>query len=95
VLHIHWQEQQLEVDRLVFRRGHRGSYEAILSGLATRLRVAIADDSAEPRPGDFWLGCLPRAGWGDTDPSLIGWASAVEVPLAAGLLGLTASNSIE
>ena len=94
MLRIHWQGQQLNVGRLVFRR-NRDSYERSLRDLATHLQLDVGDDSADPKPGDFWVGCHPRAGWGDADPELIGWASIVEVPLAVGLLNLNALNAVE
>jgi hypothetical protein len=89
VLQINWQEQWLQVRRLVFRRGGSLSFDAAIDSLAARFRLQVADDRAEPRPGDFWIGCHPRVGWGNADPNLIGWASMVEVPLALGLLRLS------
>jgi hypothetical protein len=94
VLRIYWQGQQLDIGRLIFQH-NRDSYAKALSDLATRLRLDVGDDSADPRPGDFWVGCHPRTGWGDADPELIGWASVVEVPLAVGLLNLNAINAVE
>jgi hypothetical protein len=61
VLSIYWQGQQLDIGRLVFQR-NRDSYDKALSDLANRLRLDVGDDSADPRPGDFWVGCHPRAG---------------------------------
>lgn len=86
MLHIHWQNQRLQISRLVFRRESGSSFDGILDSLAARFRLQVADERAEPHPGDFWIGCLPRAGWGHVDTSLIGWASLLEVPLAVGLL---------
>jgi len=93
MLRIQWQGQHLDIDRLVFRQ-NRDSYERSLSDLASHLRLDVGDDSVDPKPGDFWVGCHPRAGWGDTDPELIGWASVVEVPLAVGLLNLSAVKAV-
>jgi hypothetical protein len=86
VIQINWQDQVLRVRRLVFRRDRERRCEAVLDGLAERFQLEVADDRAEPQPGDFWIGCHPRAGWGDSDPARIGWVSFVEVPLAVGVL---------
>jgi hypothetical protein len=86
VIQVNWQEQVLAVRRLVFRRGHERGFDAALDRLAARFGLEVTDDRTDPRPGDFWLGCHPRAGWGAADPERIGWASAVEVPLAVGVL---------
>jgi hypothetical protein len=77
---------------LVFRRGHEFAFDAILDRLAARFHLEVTDDYADPRPGDFWIGCHPRAGWGDADPDRIGWVGLVEVPLAIGVLRRTAAE---
>ena len=90
MIQIIWQDQRLSVNRLVFRHGHETAFDATLDRLAARFRLELSDDLTEPRPGDFWLGCHPRTGWGSGNPERIGWASAVEVPLAVGVLKYTA-----
>ncbi len=91
MIHVNWQDQWLDVRRLVFRRGHEDTFDAALDRLAARFRLEVTDDGSDPRPGDFWIGCHPRSGWGDADPERIGWASLVEVPLALGVLNSTAA----
>jgi hypothetical protein len=92
VIHVYWQDQLLDVRRLVFRRGHEVTFDATLDQLASQFGLAVTDDGADPRPGDFWIGCHPRSGWGAADPERIGWASVVEVPLAVGVLNRTAGD---
>ncbi len=86
MIRMNWQDEPLEINRLVFRRGLSRSLDAAIDSLVTRLRLESAGDETDPRPGDFWIGCHPRSGWGEADPRLIGWASVVEAPLAVGLL---------
>jgi hypothetical protein len=93
VIQVNWQAQVLNVRRLVFRRGNEFSFDAVLDRLAAGFYLEVADGRAEPRSGDFWIGCHPRAGWGDADPARIGWASLVEVPLAVGVLNLAAAQN--
>jgi hypothetical protein len=94
VIQVNWQGQQLDVRRLILRRGYRDSYETALLVLAEGLRLTVADDASDPQPGDFWIGCHPRAGWGGADPGRIGWASIVEVPIAVRLLRVTARDAV-
>lgn len=83
---VHWQDQLLNVRRLVFRRGLEQAFDAVLDRLAERFHLDVADDRAEPLPGDFWIGCHPRGGWGNADPNLTGWASLIEAALAINVL---------
>ncbi len=86
MIQVYWQDQLLNVRRLVFRRGHERAFDASLDQLAKQFHLDAADDRAEPQPGDFWIGCHPRGGWGTADPNLTGWASLIEAPLAVGVL---------
>lgn len=86
MIQVSWQDQLLSVRRLVFRRGHTFTCDAALDRIAARFRLEVADERAAPRPGDFWVGCHPHAGWGGADPDHVGWASIVDVPLAVGAL---------
>ena len=92
MIRVNWQDQVLNVRRLVFRRGNESSFDAVLDRLAAGFGLEVAADRAEPRPGDFWIGCHPVRGWGDADPARIGWASLVEVPLAVGILNRAAAQ---
>ena len=92
MIRLYWQDQILDVSRIVLRSNDRSAYEETLVDLAHRLRIDVGRDDTTPTPGDFWVGCHPRAGWGDADPSRIGWASLVEVPLAVGLFHLKAAE---
>jgi hypothetical protein len=83
MIRIVWQGEELVVGRVVLRRDRRaGAYHRPLCEAADRGGLAVADQSADPRPGDFWVGCSPEAGWGDADPARTGWAGLLEVPLA-------------
>jgi hypothetical protein len=87
MLRLFWQGQNLNVNRLIYRRGLGSQFDDAISAIASRLQIALGDDDSEPRPGDFWIGCHPRTGWGEADPLQIGWASIIETPLVIGLLG--------
>ena len=93
MIHVSWQDQLLNVTRLIFQCGPGCTFGAVLERLASRLDLGTADDRTDPRPGDFWVGCHPRAGWGDADPELTGWASLVDVPLVVDLLRRTAAGA--
>ena len=82
MLRIEWQNQWLTVRRIVFHTGEPDTYTRALTAAAGRHGLSVSDPATDPRPGDFWIGCHPRGGWGDADPSRIGWASIVEVPVA-------------
>lgn len=82
MLRIDWKDQWLAVSRLVFDADDAPSYANQLLSAARRDGLAVADPTALPRPGDFWIGCHPAGGWGDADPDRIGWASLAEVPVA-------------
>lgn len=94
VITINWQEQALSVRRIVLRSGEQNYYERSADELAGDLGLEVVDDTVEPRPGDFWVGCHPRVGWGETDPALVGWASFIEVPLAVGLFRARARAAV-
>lgn len=94
MIRIVWQGDELVVSRVVLPRDRRaGHYHRPLCEAADRGGLAVADESAEPRPGDFWVGCSPDRGWGDTDPALTGWAGSLEVPQALRQLRLAASRN--
>lgn len=95
MVRLNWQGQHLTIDRLVFRQEHRDAYVKTLNELAVRLHLDLGDAAAEPRAGDFWIGCQPRSGWGNAEPELIGFASVIEVPLAVGLLKLSSLEAVE
>jgi hypothetical protein len=81
MIRINWQEQAFEVRRLVFGRDTRPGLDADLRALVDEHRLEVADDRADPRRGDFWVGCHPARGWAGADPAEVGWASLVEVPV--------------
>jgi hypothetical protein len=90
VIRVHWQDETLWVRRLVFRPSDWRSAGVPVEQLAARAGLLIADESATPRAGDFWLGCSPLGGWGDADPAAVGWACFVDAPLAFALLWVAA-----
>jgi hypothetical protein len=86
MIRIHWQDEDVTVKRFILRADNSDHYTTAIADLAHRHDVGLADDSTEPAPGDFWLGCHPAKGWGDADATQIGWASIVEVPVAVAAL---------
>ncbi|QJW98940.1 hypothetical protein [Frigoriglobus tundricola] len=93
MIQVHWQDQLLDVRRLVFRRGFAPAFDAVLDRVAGLFHLDVADDRAEPLPGDFWIGCHPRGGWGNADPNLTGWASIIDAPAAVSVLRRTAARA--
>jgi hypothetical protein len=86
MLQVNWQGQRLDVSRLVFKCEQKNLYDTALARIAAHLHLEVADDRTEPWPGDFWIGCYPRAGWTSAEPERIGWAITLEVPLAVAVL---------
>jgi hypothetical protein len=86
MIRVTWQNQNLNVRRLIIRKNDWPQRGAELTALANRTGVSLADDGVVPQAGDFWLGVYPGGGWGNADPALVGWASVVEAPLAAEVL---------
>ncbi|MCE9561364.1 MAG: hypothetical protein K8U57_04860 [Planctomycetes bacterium] len=97
MIQIQWQDRlltprrlvKLTVRRLVFRASDWPVGGSFVRNLAEQAGLEIADEYATPTPGDFWLGCSPRSGWGQADPDTIGWACSVEVVLALSILRRT------
>lgn len=79
---VDWQNKTLQVDRLVVASDHRMRTLNSLLLFAQELGIKVVDESNEPQPGDFWLGVLPRAGFGNLPTNQIGWASRHEVNVA-------------
>ncbi|MBA4189994.1 MAG: hypothetical protein C0467_18570 [Planctomycetaceae bacterium] len=94
MIQIQWQDRlltterkvKLTVRRIVFRTSDGPVIVAIVRSIADAAELEMANEQATPQAGDFWLGCSPRLGWGQTDPDLIGWACSVEVSLALSVL---------
>lgn len=86
MIRLNWKQEDLSIRRLVIPAHSLAGYLNSLLPVARFLDVDIADETVEPRPNDFWLGCSPQRGWGDADPSVVGWASIVEVPIAVKLI---------
>jgi hypothetical protein len=80
MVRLNWQGEELTVRRLVVRSADGPG--AAARAPAAAFGLATADDATDPRPGDFWIGCHPAGGWGDADPTRIGWVSGFEVPVA-------------
>lgn len=101
VIQIQWQDRlltvrrgaALSVRRIVFRSRDEATLGAAVQTIAAAAGLEVANEHAVPQPGDFWLGCSPRAGWGQTDPDAVGWACSVEVPLALSVLRAAAVQS--
>jgi hypothetical protein len=86
MIRLHWQDELLTVRRLVLRADTRDHFAHTLLPLARRAGLVLGDESADLLAGDFWVGCHPEGGWADADPSRVGWASLVEVPVAVAAL---------
>lgn len=86
MVRLTWDNEVLDVRRVVIRRGLPGAFERAVRGVAERLGLAVARPDAAPRPGDYWLGCSPDAGWADADPSVVGWVSPLDVETGLALL---------
>ncbi len=80
------QNVKLKVQRIVFRASDWAMVGPIVQRIADDAGIEIANEHATPTPGDFWLGCSPRLGWGEADPDTMGWACSVEVSLAISVL---------
>ena len=94
MIQIQWQDRlltaqrkvNLTVRRIVFRANDGPVIGAIVRSIADAAELEMANEQATPQAGDFWLGCSPRLGWGQTDPDRIGCACSVEVSLALSVL---------
>ena len=86
MIHIRWHDEELAVRRLVIPTRPQPVGRRVLLTLARRLELEIADETSDPLPGDFWIGCHPAAGWGYADPSVVGWASFLDAPDAVDVL---------
>ncbi|WP_439629955.1 hypothetical protein [Gemmata sp.] len=101
MIQIQWQDRlltarrnvSLGVRRIIFRSRDEATLGAAVQTIATAAGLDVANEHATPQPGDFWLGCSPRLGWGQLDPDLVGWACSVEVPLALSVLRAAAVQS--
>jgi len=77
---VAWNAEILLVERLILPLGTLPSdYRHALQELAGRIPLATADESTEPRPGDFWLGVDPsgRTSWRRLKN--VGYASVAEL----------------
>ena len=83
MLRITWQGQELYIRRIVLgQRASEGGFGESLRRLANQRGLVVVGELAEPRAGDFWIGCLPERGWQDTDWRQIGSAGVMEARLA-------------
>jgi hypothetical protein len=82
MVRIHWQDQELDVRRLVVSRSAPDGVRRRVRGVAREQALAVAEEDAEPRQGDFWLGCLPEKGWAASLAQQIAWVRGPEVYLA-------------
>jgi hypothetical protein len=86
MVRIHWQDQELNIKRIVLSRAASEALVHTVQTVARERGLAVADEDSEPRPGDFWLGCLPEKGWAASIGHRIGWVLGSEVYLALGWL---------
>ena len=86
MIRLTWENEVLDVRRVVIRRDLPRAAERAVRGLAGRLGLAVARPDATPQSGDYWLGCSPDAGWGDADPGTVGWVSPFDIEAGLALL---------
>lgn len=89
---IRWQDEVIELRRVVFRPDIPNAFRDPLRELARKLGVPVVAPDACPADGDVWVGCSPERGWGDADPHAIGWFIAIEVPAALHVLRAAADS---
>jgi len=94
MIRLIWENEVLNVRRVVIRRDLPRAAEWAVRGLADRLGLAVARPDATPQSGDYWLGCSPDAGWGDADPSTIGWVSPFDIEAGLTLLRGQAAGQV-
>lgn len=82
MIRIEWFGGELEVRWLVLGRAIQGLMGETLRWQAAVRGVEVADESVEPRAGDFWIWALPRRGWGGLRPGQVGWVRGSEIYLA-------------
>lgn len=92
MIRVNWDDAPLDVQRIVVRRDLPPAYLAAVRRVALRHGLFVVSPAAKPQPGDFWLGCTPDDGWGDTDPHDVGWAGLFD--LEAGLEALEADELV-
>jgi hypothetical protein len=81
MVQINWQDEALEVRRIVLSREMPVSLSETILRLAASHGVAIADECVAARGGDLWIACLPEKGWGEASTRQIGWVRGQEVQL--------------
>lgn len=84
----------LEVRRVVVGRDLPRAFQWAACGLAARLGLPVARPDAAPRPGDYWLGCSPDAGWGDADPAVVGWVGPLDIETGLARLRAEAAGRV-
>lgn len=92
MIRIDWDDHPFDVQRLVVRRELSPLLLTRLRRIAVRGGLFIVSPAAVPQAGDFWLGCTPDTGWGDADPSEVGWAGLFGLDDAIGVLEATADE---
>ena len=81
MLTVNWQGNVIDVERLVFRNDLLAPWRSLLAGWAAEFHLAVADETAPVRQGDFWLGCQPERGWGNHRDA-VAWVGGLTLPVA-------------
>ena len=85
MVRIDWQNDVLDVTRLVLAQTTPPQLQESFRSLADEYGLGLAEDKTTPRSGDLWVGTAPERGWGD-ESRRIGWAQGIEAYLVLGLL---------
>lgn len=93
MVQLTWENEILHVRRIVVRRDLPRSYRWAVRRIAEQLELPLVLPDVLPRAGDFWLGCSPDSGWGDADPSTVGWVSPFDIDVGLKLLSATVEHT--
>lgn len=92
MIQLNWQGEAFAVQRLAVHPDLSPKLLRAIRQVALRCGLFIVSPGATPQPGDFWLGCMPDGGWGDTDPHLVGWVGWFDLEEAVEALEATADE---
>ena len=92
MIRLNWQGEALDVQRLAVRPDLDLHLLRAVRRVAVRCGLFVVSPAAVPQAGDFWLGCVPDGGWGDSDANEVGWAGWFNLEEAIGVLEETADE---
>ena len=92
MIRLNWQGESLDVQRLAVRPDLAPHLVRAIRRVAVRCGLFVVSPAAVPQAGDFWLGCMPDGGWGDSDPNEVGWAGWFDLEEAVEALEVSADE---